>query len=185
MLTPLLNTHSAPQPAGARNQIFVRGATGGLGIGFVKPDAPPGHPYVVTELAPGGPAAISGAVQPGDTILSVDGKPITQLDPAHVRELIVGAAGSSVVLGLGAPASIPVAPPAAPPAPAPAPPNLFNVALNRAETGGIGLGFNRSKRFMQFLCRCVLHSALVDACRRRIYHPCACVASSPSQAQRR
>merc|ERR1719253_2548216 len=70
----------APQPAGVRNQIFVRGATGGLGIGFVKPDAPLGHPYVVTELTPGGPAAISGAVKPGDTILSVDGKPITQLD---------------------------------------------------------------------------------------------------------
>ena len=140
-----------------RNQIFVRGATGGLGIGFVKPDAPLGHPYVVTELTPGGPAAIRGAVKPGDTILSVDGKPITQLDPAHVRELIVGAAGSSVVLGLGPPASMPVAPPA--PAPAPAP--LVNVALNRAETGGIGLGFNRSNRFMSFLCRCVLHSALV------------------------
>ena len=124
--------HSSAPQSDVRYQIFVRGATGGLGLGFVKPDSPPGHPYIVTELAPGGAADISGAVKPGDTILFVDNKPVTDLEPAQVRELIVGPPTSSVVLGLGKPVPIPT------------PPNLKNIVLNRAETGGIGLGFNRS-----------------------------------------
>lgn len=109
-------------PGSVRNQVFVRGDTGGLGISFIK--TPGCQQYSVTSLAPGGAAERSGAIQVGDLIMSVDSTPITDLSAADITSLIVGAPGSSVVLAI-------------------APPSQAAVSVVRGPTGGIGMGFSR------------------------------------------
>ncbi|KAJ1490073.1 hypothetical protein T484DRAFT_3389795 [Baffinella frigidus] len=54
--------------------------------------------YMVTLVTPNGPAALSGAVLPGDILLEVDGWPVENMDPQQVHESIVGHPGNICTL---------------------------------------------------------------------------------------
>jgi len=120
-------------PANVREQSFVRGETGGLGIGFAK--GAEWLEYVVTQLSSDGPAQRSGAIQSGEQMISVDGQLIIALTVDQVKALIVGQPGSSVIIG--------VAPPLQQSAAQQQPVNMMSVVVTRGDTGGIGLGFSR------------------------------------------
>ena len=55
---------------------------------------------VQAQLAPKGPAAISGAVKVGDYIMEVDSTKLAGMHSKDVKSLIRGPSGSSVTLSL-------------------------------------------------------------------------------------
>ena len=62
---------------------FVSGE-GGVGIMFCSE---PNGCFVVADLVPGGPAQLSGGIQPGDTITEIDGNQVSAL--AHLAHFII------------------------------------------------------------------------------------------------
>jgi len=68
-----------------------------VGIGVAI--APRGDALVVTGLAPGGGAAEAG-LAPGDAILKVDGRPVSELGFGGAVSAIRGAEGTSVLLSI-------------------------------------------------------------------------------------
>jgi len=67
----------------------------GIGVGI----APRGDALVVTALAPGGGAAEAG-LAPGDAILKVDGRPVSELGFGGAVSAIRGAEGTTVLLSI-------------------------------------------------------------------------------------
>ena len=111
-----------------RRQTFIRDSNGGIGIVFNKKD--PSSHYSVENLLKGGPADMSGAIQVGDLIMSVNDMPISSLSVDKVVDLIKGTPSSSVILGLATPALNSVADDM-----------TFEVVLKRGSNGGVGIGF--------------------------------------------
>jgi hypothetical protein len=85
-----------------RRQTFIRGSNGALGVLFNKKDQ--SSHYSVENLVKGGPADMSGGIQLGDLIMSVNDTPISSLSVDEVVDLIQGTPSSSVVLGIATPA---------------------------------------------------------------------------------
>ena len=59
-----------------KNPGFV-GGEGGVGIMFCSE---PNGCFVVADLVPDGPAQLSGGIQPGDTIMEIDGNQVLALN---------------------------------------------------------------------------------------------------------
>ena len=79
-----------------RSVYLEKGQTGGIGLGFKRPSLQTaGHNYKVTEIVPGSSTDQSGIIRIGDTLLSVNGKPIHELTSPEVIELIKSQPGSS------------------------------------------------------------------------------------------
>ena len=75
-----------------RSVYLEKGQTGGIGLGF---EQTAGHHWKVTEIVPGSSTDQSGIIRIGDTLLSVNGKPIHALTVSDVIELIKSQPGSS------------------------------------------------------------------------------------------
>lgn len=56
--------------------------------------------YRIVRLERDGVCERQGACSMGDVLFSVDGKPVTEMEPARVRALLRGRAGTSIVLGI-------------------------------------------------------------------------------------
>jgi hypothetical protein len=133
--SPFVQLPQPPPPApqtmmafDIRRQTFIRDSNGGIGIVFDKKD--PSSHYSVENLLKGGPADMSGAIQVGDLIMSVNDMPISSLSVDKVVDLIKGTPSSSVILGLATPALNSVADDM-----------TFEVVLKRGSNGGVGIGF--------------------------------------------
>mmetsp|Transcript_24033 Transcript_24033/g.64505 ORF Transcript_24033/g.64505 Transcript_24033/m.64505 type:complete len:327 (+) Transcript_24033:37-1017(+) len=87
------------------------GAAGVIGLTLDRDAA---GTFTVSKVSAGGAAAQSGCIAVGDALLAVDGQPVTGLTAEGVYQLIRGAEGTSLQLGLRRGASY-----------------LFNVALTR------------------------------------------------------
>ncbi|MBV9576999.1 MAG: PDZ domain-containing protein [Chloroflexi bacterium] len=70
----------------------VSGGQSSTGLGIKLGGDPPG---LITDVAPGGPAD-SGGLQPGDVIVSVDGKDVSHADAATLSSTLAGSADSSL-----------------------------------------------------------------------------------------
>jgi hypothetical protein len=66
---------------------------GECGVGLRITETPP---YRVRECVPGGPARQSGCIRPHDTLLAVDGVPVSCRPIHEVRAMISGNMGSTV-----------------------------------------------------------------------------------------
>ena len=67
-----------------------------VGVGIRMTDEPP---HRVVELVPGGPAAVCGQIAIGDRLMSVAGIDIGSMPMNNIKKLIVGPAGSNLVMG--------------------------------------------------------------------------------------
>ena len=86
----------------ARYRAFVEQLSGEgtrIGLGVVIAARPP---WVVTDVAPGGPAEGAG-VRPGDAIVAVDGRDVTRVSRPELLRLLAGPQDSAVDLGLSRP----------------------------------------------------------------------------------
>jgi carboxyl-terminal processing protease len=72
----------------------VSGGQESIGLGVQLGNDPSG---LVTGVAPGGPAAAAG-IQPGDVIVSADGKNLSNADTPTLAAALTGAAGSTVAV---------------------------------------------------------------------------------------
>jgi len=91
---PTVTTHTdglSPQPEFSPSSSQV----GGVGISFEG--ARLGHGIVILKIAPSGPAEKGGLVV-GDEIVSVDYVPVESKTKSEVREMLLGPAGSTVVV---------------------------------------------------------------------------------------
>jgi carboxyl-terminal processing protease len=84
-----------PETAAANTQL-MDGETGGIGA---KVAVDPDGQFVITEALMGKPAAEAG-IKAGDIIVSIDDKPVTNLDIAGAIKLIRGPIGTQVKLTL-------------------------------------------------------------------------------------
>jgi len=83
-------SHRAPVPV----------HTGRLGLRFVREDYEAGKGLVIREVVPLGPAAIEGTIQPGETLIALNGQPI---DPrSNLDQLLEDQVGRRVVLRIAA-----------------------------------------------------------------------------------
>ncbi|HEX4007993.1 MAG TPA: S41 family peptidase [Acidobacteriaceae bacterium] len=70
--------------------------TGRLGLRFVRADYESGKGLVIREVVPLGPAAIEGSIQPGETLVAVNGQTLDA--HTNLNELLEDQAGRRVVL---------------------------------------------------------------------------------------
>ena len=101
----------SPAPAAPAAGVVTGGATGAVGSGNsddarcgiglrLNASAQAGGFYHVTGLEPGGPAARSRKVHTGDVLLMIDGVSVRNMDVPTISDLILGPAGTWLVLGL-------------------------------------------------------------------------------------
>jgi carboxyl-terminal processing protease len=75
---------------------IVGGGQPAVGLGLKLGSDPPG---LITEVAPGGPAAVAG-VQAGDVVVGVDDKDLSKADTPAIAAALTGAAGSTATLSV-------------------------------------------------------------------------------------
>jgi C-terminal peptidase prc len=75
---------------------IVGGGQPAVGLGIRVGSDPPG---LITEVAPGGPAAVAG-LQAGDVVVGVDGKDLSSADTPSIAVALTGAAGTTVTLSI-------------------------------------------------------------------------------------
>jgi C-terminal peptidase prc len=75
---------------------IVSGGQPAVGLGIRVGSDPPG---LITEVAPGGPAAVAG-LQAGDVVVGADGKDLSSADTPAVAAALTGAAGTTVTLSI-------------------------------------------------------------------------------------
>ncbi len=90
---------AAAQPATAqRAQVSAPIPDDHCGVGMMM--AEEGGQLKVMGLVPGGPADKSHAIQKGDLLVEIDGKPVAGRTILEVRPYLLGARGSSITIGL-------------------------------------------------------------------------------------
>jgi len=96
-----LDTHTAFFSPDEAMAMRVQLEKGMCGIGVVLQEGIDG--VVIREMVKGGPAEKSGKLQPGDTILAVDGTSINQYSFRHVLEVMRGKEGTKMGLKIQRP----------------------------------------------------------------------------------
>jgi len=96
--TRSLDAHTTFYNAEEAYDMRIRLEKGFKGIGVVLQESIDG--IVITRLIEGGPAEKSGEIQPNDRLVEVDGVSIVDASFKSILELIRGAEGSSIYLGL-------------------------------------------------------------------------------------
>jgi carboxyl-terminal processing protease len=90
------HTHYLPPSLMARFLTTVGGGQQAIGLGIRLAGDPPG---LIADVAPGSPAAAAGLL-PGDLIVGVDGKDVSNTDVGTLSLALVGPAGSAVALAI-------------------------------------------------------------------------------------
>jgi carboxyl-terminal processing protease len=90
------HTHYLPPSLMQRFLSIVGGGQQSIGLGIKLGADPPG---LITEVAPDSPAAKAG-LQPGDVIVTADGKDLSRADIPSIAAALTGPAGSSVSLSI-------------------------------------------------------------------------------------
>eukprot|EP00802_Teleaulax_amphioxeia_P010095 Tamp_10120.p4 GENE.Tamp_10120~~Tamp_10120.p4 ORF type:complete len:143 (+),score=27.44 Tamp_10120:717-1145(+) len=85
-------------PVDACPQARLNMKPAGVGIVFQREETLDHNGLVVDSLAPGGPAECSKMVEPGDRLITINGKSIRGLDARSIARLILGPMDSSVEL---------------------------------------------------------------------------------------
>ena len=88
------HTHYLPQNIMRAFLSIVSGGQESVGLGIRLGSDPTG---LITDVAPGGPAASAG-LQPGDVIIAADGKDLSTADTPALAAALAGAQGTSVTL---------------------------------------------------------------------------------------
>jgi carboxyl-terminal processing protease len=88
------HTHYLPPSVMQRFLSIVGGGQQSVGLGIKVGGDPPG---LITEVAPGGPAAVAG-LQAGDVVVGADGKDLSTADSPSIAAALTGAAGSTITL---------------------------------------------------------------------------------------
>jgi len=70
------------------------------GVGLVLSPAPAPYDWQVSNIVPGGPASLSGNVQIGDALVTVNGVPCNGISINGVAQMLAGPPKSSVVIQL-------------------------------------------------------------------------------------
>ncbi|HEX8966387.1 MAG TPA: S41 family peptidase [Chloroflexota bacterium] len=90
------HTHYLPPTIMRQFLATVGGGQQSVGLGIRLGSDPPG---MITEVAPGGPAAAAG-LQAGDVIVGADGKDLSNADTPSLAASLVGARGTTVSLSI-------------------------------------------------------------------------------------
>jgi hypothetical protein len=94
-LYPRQQTHAPP--AAEQPQVDDREL---CGVGVILEQMHQGTGIIVEKIFAGGPAHLSGKLQEGDEIVSVNGSPINGRTPSELKTHVVGPSGTSVSLGV-------------------------------------------------------------------------------------
>lgn len=81
--------------------VLTRGASGGIGLGFSRATAEQqSGPFIIKQMVPGSVVERSQQIVPGDMLEAVDNISVHDKSVEQVREIILGAPGSSVTLSI-------------------------------------------------------------------------------------
>ena len=86
---------------GVIHVVLTRGASGGIGLGFSRATAEQqSGPFIIKQMVPGSVVERSQQIVLGDMLEAVDNISVRDKSVEQVREIILGAPGSSVTLSI-------------------------------------------------------------------------------------